>query len=1013
MEVSPAMIFVQRSVKHLSLFLGTLFISLLTFEQTAFSQATFYPARAIFDGSFNQIVINECDNTNDRAVNLEIAVYNANGEFLNSKRQKIEAAGSWHENIGTIANIVDRTGSYTIKFTDGQIKRGDKLHCRTAFYRPAAPGSAKTYDYAYVIPVENLQVGILSGVYSTVDPAALGNVTKNTLVIVNGDKKDFDADVLVYTPSGIVAETLPIRDLAKGKRIDLPLAANLGPATGLFQIKSKSFIKFSAYVIRQNYSPFGEHFFAFPIKPLPGTCSGEPLSVSTMGNGFTDNVLDVANAETFAVSVRIQVKGADGQTLFSQPFQIPGRGKIEQSLNPIIDPDRVGRTGAVRVLCDDPNDQILAQNTLYGHPRGGGRVEWAYAAQARGVSPANKNTQAIASANTFLGYNWLKLNDVAKVGGKVKFTVLDFLGTVKAQGENVLPPGGGADQDIHSLLGPQSFGSVILSTTKATAQFTAEVLRTSLRSDGEIGTITPVPAVVRQKGAEGSWVGNPQSLAQYRKQLTRQEAARLLITTSFGATKADIDNVIANGLEATVKQLLACNETSASVLAEATDWLDGDFDPGTSQGAVTQVGVRRWWLTQLMKSPCTLKERMALVLHDRFAASCTVLENNQMMEQCLTHAKLIRKHALGNYRELLTSMISDFLMLVWLNGNLNIKDFPDENFAREHWELFSTGEKNKVGGRYRVYTEKGDIVAAARILTGYTIQFVNDDFGSGWFPVYNAGRHDNGDKVLWKGTPYQIKGKFRPEDLPRITLKQRGRQVGQYVGKMIFTAFCHDHANASVANQLADLLIANDWNLKPVIQTVITSEACFSRDVVDSRVKDPITFMLGFLKATGIPMRVDRLDTQLTTMGYELLNPIDVFGWAAGYRDKENNTTEFWNAYQTEIYNSVVEILRNQSQDFRNPGTNQPLYNFCNLNPFPEARSDEVFDHILQLTALKATPEERTQFLNYLDNRVTGNDTIGYTEVPDPYDGTQAGDCRDRLAGVLHILSIAPRNLTY
>lgn len=1009
MEVSPTMTCLQQSLKYSAFLLGFFLI----FEQSAFSQATFYPARAIFDGSYNQIVINECDNTNDSAVNLEIAVYDANGEFLNSKRQKIEAAGSWHENIGAIANIVDRTGSYTIKFTDGQVKKGDKLHCRTAVYRPAGPGVPKTYDYAYVIPVENLQVGILSGIYSTFDPAALGNITKNTLVVVNGDKKDFDADVLVYTPTGVVAETLRIRDLGKGKRIDLPIAANLGPATGLFQIKSKSFIKFSAYLIRQNYSAFGEHFFAFPIKPLPGTCSGEPLSVSTMGNGYTDNWLEVANAETFPVSVKIQVKGADGQTLFSQPFEIPGRGKIEQYLNPIIDPDKAGRVGAVRVICDDQNDQIIAENTLFGHPRGGGRVEWAYAAQARGVSPANKNTQAIASANTFLGFNWLKLNDVAKVGGKVRFSVQDYLGVVKAQGENVLPPGGSADQDIHSLLGPQSFGSVVLSTSKATAQFTAEVLRTSLRSDGEIGTITPVPAVIRQKGAEGSWVGNPQSLAQYRNKLTREEAARFLTTTSFGATKADIDRVIANGLEATVKDLLACNVTPPEVTAEAENWLDGDFDPGTTQGQVTQNGVRLWWLTQLMKSPCTLKERMALVLHDRFASSCRVLDDGLMMQQCLTHAKLLRKYTFGNYRELLTSMVSDFLMLVWLNGNLNIKDFPDENFAREHWELFSTGEKGRVGGRYKVYTEQGDIVEAARAFTGYTVQFVNDSFGQGWYPVFNAGRHDNGDKVLWKGTPYQIKGKFRPEDMPRITLKQRGRQVGQYLGKMIFTTFCHDHANATVANQLADLLIANDWNLKPVIQTVIMSEACFSRDVVDAKVKDPITFMLGFLKATGIPMRVDRLNTQLTALGYELLNPVDVFGWKAGYRDGENAETTFWNAYQTELYNAVVEILRRQSEDFRVPGTNQPQFNFCNLNPYPEARSDEVFDHILQLTSLKASPEERTQFLNYLDNRITGNANIGYTEVPDPYTGTLPGDCRDRLAGVLHILSITPRNLTY
>ena len=53
----------------------------------------------------------------------------------------------------------------------------------------------------------------------------------------------------------------------------------------------------------------------------------------------------------------------------------------------------------------------------------------------------------------------------------------------------------------------------------------------------------------------------------------------------------------------------------------------------------------------------------------------------------------IRKHAFGNYRELLHSMIKDPAILIYLDNNRNERVSPNENLARELFELFTLGEE--------------------------------------------------------------------------------------------------------------------------------------------------------------------------------------------------------------------------------------------------------------------------------------------------------------------------------
>jgi uncharacterized protein (DUF1800 family) len=91
-----------------------------------------------------------------------------------------------------------------------------------------------------------------------------------------------------------------------------------------------------------------------------------------------------------------------------------------------------------------------------------------------------------------------------------------------------------------------------------------------------------------------------------------------------------------------------------------------------------------------------LVERMALVWHDWFATSNVAVGSQRLM---LIQNGLFRRRGLGSFADLLQWVTRDPAMLVWLSGNVNTKDAPNENYARELMELFTLGADRPGGGR--------------------------------------------------------------------------------------------------------------------------------------------------------------------------------------------------------------------------------------------------------------------------------------------------------------------------
>jgi uncharacterized protein (DUF1800 family) len=83
------------------------------------------------------------------------------------------------------------------------------------------------------------------------------------------------------------------------------------------------------------------------------------------------------------------------------------------------------------------------------------------------------------------------------------------------------------------------------------------------------------------------------------------------------------------------------------------------------------------------------------------------------------YIRLLLFYSYGNYKTLAKKMTLNNSMLTYLNNTTNSKTAPNENYAREFFELFTIGKGPQIGiGNYTNYTE-ADIVQAARVLTGF------------------------------------------------------------------------------------------------------------------------------------------------------------------------------------------------------------------------------------------------------------------------------------------------------
>lgn len=398
------------------------------------------------------------------------------------------------------------------------------------------------------------------------------------------------------------------------------------------------------------------------------------------------------------------------------------------------------------------------------------------------------------------------------------------------------------------------------------------------------------------------------------------ELRHLLRRTLFGASTADLAHFAGMSLTDVVDDLLTfTNDTTPPIKAYTAP--DGNnqpdpslIDPDVPFGSTWTTVVRdpnlqpnpnvarvasfqSWWTGLMIGQARNIREKMVLFWHTNLATQASVV---QLAEPLYEMNQLLRDECLGNFRSLMYDVTVDAAMLIYLNGYLNTNAAPDENYGRELMELFTLGEGTG-------YTEE-DVHAAARVLTGWTVQLQ-----SGGAPIlpsvgFLPFLHDSTDKqfsAFFNNTVIQGQsgtGGGTTEINALLDMIFAKEEVSLHVARKLYHFFVHGEITATVetdviqplAQVFRDNASAPD-QMRIVLQALLTSDHFFSMDVRACMISGPADFIIGTLRELEMPMPdATRFEAQyhiwkdifslLYLTGQGISEPPNVAGWVAYYQ---------------------------------------------------------------------------------------------------------------------------------
>jgi uncharacterized protein (DUF1800 family) len=475
---------------------------------------------------------------------------------------------------------------------------------------------------------------------------------------------------------------------------------------------------------------------------------------------------------------------------------------------------------------------------------------------------------------------------------------------------------------------------------------------------------------------------------------TDDDIRYFLNRTHFSAKTSEFDAVKAVGLPAYVDAMVdASDDVNASLERAAAGMLVNTTDPVGMEGLFpSQSQVARYWMHLMLNNPQPFQDALAFFWHDHFASSTLPVESNAtwMMTQQID---LWRKQGSGNLRSLLLSMARDSMMLIWLDGVLNTKSAPNENFAREWFELFSLGVDNG-------YTQT-DIVQASKAFTGYRLRF--DAVTGQAFTQFDANRHDTGPKTV---LGVLIPGQNVTDDYQAVVdITIDNRPVAEFISKKLFEYFCYEGPSSVPTDAMAALLRANGYELKPLLKALFKSEAFYSPTSKAGRVKGPVEHLVGFCRATGLTPIDNKAVTDPAAWPQNVLRTVDGFLVACAQRPSQPPSvngwpvSEEWLSAQNMLdrVNAVRECIRDRNDQLAANGGIDPARALLSANP----TSLEAVDQLALLLRVDLTDAERTQLATYLDTSY--NATTGQV-TPSPFSANNATHVSERVRGLLYIL---------
>ncbi len=215
---------------------------------------------------------------------------------------------------------------------------------------------------------------------------------------------------------------------------------------------------------------------------------------------------------------------------------------------------------------------------------------------------------------------------------------------------------------------------------------------------------------------------------------------------------------------------------------------------------------------------------------------------------------VIRKHAMGQFADMLRASALSPAMLWYLDGRVNqrenMSEKPNENYARELLELHTLGVH---GG----YTQK-DVMEVARCLTGWTVRSTGKGprFQIGKVE-FNPAHHDFGAKEVLgqriQATPEtnskQERQQLGSHELERVLrIAMRHPSTAQHIATKLCRHFISDTPPPTAVTAVAKAFAETDGDIRATLRALFATEDFWGSG--GAKFKRPFTFVASALRAT-------------------------------------------------------------------------------------------------------------------------------------------------------------------
>lgn len=300
--------------------------------------------------------------------------------------------------------------------------------------------------------------------------------------------------------------------------------------------------------------------------------------------------------------------------------------------------------------------------------------------------------------------------------------------------------------------------------------------------------------------------------------------------------------------------------------ADAAPAMPGMADPAPNVGQQIYLSEVRARLDAALDAELGFVERLVWFWSNHFCISANKIQSMAGAYE----REAIRPHALGRFVDLLLAAEGHPAMLFYLDNaasigpnsiaGINRSRGLNENLAREILELHTLG----VGGGYT----QDDVVAFAKVLTGWTFLSTVDNPDHGGEFVFNRRLHEPGtQKVV--GKEYKDDG----VEQGRAVLRDLARHpaTAHHVAVKLARAFVADQPPPTLIAALESAFRDSEGDIKHVAKAMINAPESWNEP--RTKLKVPSEWAVGMARAAGTRGDVERFSRGQTAMGEGVWRP--------------------------------------------------------------------------------------------------------------------------------------------